>query len=65
LDFLKAKKNSRFPLFYAGLRVYLPQHCLYFLPLPHGKKFRAFGGTLEHFMALYGTFLHLRALYIT
>ena len=29
------KKNSRFPLFYRALRVYLPQHCLYFLPLPH------------------------------
>lgn len=23
------------PLFYRGLRAYLPQHCLYFLPLPH------------------------------
>ena len=31
------RKNSRFPLFYAGLRVYLPQHCLYLRPDPHGQ----------------------------
>lgn len=32
--FLLIKKNSLFPLIYQGLRVYLPQHCLYFLLLP-------------------------------
>ena len=33
---LRKEKNSHIPLFYAGLQVYLQQHCLYFLPLPHG-----------------------------
>ena len=30
-------RKTRNPLFYAGSRAYLPQHCLYFFPLPHGK----------------------------
>ena len=30
-------RKTRNSLFYAGSRAYLPEHCLYFLPLPHGK----------------------------
>lgn len=30
------------PLFYRGLRAYLPQHCLYFLPLPHARPLTIF-----------------------
>ena len=33
------KEKNRNPLFYAGLRSYLPQHCLYFLSLPHAAHF--------------------------
>ena len=35
-------------LFYKGLRGYLPQHCLYFLPLPqgHGSFLPTFGSLL-------------------
>ena len=44
--FLLIKKNSLFPLIYQGLRVYLPQHCLYFLPDPHGTHKSAFFNTL-------------------
>ena len=29
-------RKTRNPFIYAGSRAYLPQHCLYFLPLPHG-----------------------------
>lgn len=35
------------PLFYTGSRAYLPQHCLYFLPLPHGH-----GSFLPTFLSL-------------
>ena len=34
--FFDKKKNSRFPHILSGFASYLPQHCLYFLPLPHG-----------------------------
>ena len=33
--FLIKRKTRVFPLIYQDLRVYLPQHCLYFLPEPH------------------------------
>lgn len=53
------------PLFYTGSRAYLPQHCLYFLPLPHGfllctilLHFRAFYPLILHFNALCYTWLH-------
>ena len=29
-------RKTRNPLFYAGSRAYLPQHCLYLRPEPHG-----------------------------
>ena len=29
-------RKNRNPLFYAGLQAYLPQHCLYLRPEPHG-----------------------------
>jgi hypothetical protein len=49
-------------LYLQGFRDYLPQHCLYFLPLPQGKKFRAFGSISEHFRAFFCPFLLLGAL---
>jgi len=62
LQLFKIKKNSRFPLFYVGLRVYLPQHCLYFLPLPHGPLYPGFwellgalGALIQHLVALGST----------
>jgi hypothetical protein len=33
-QFLRGQ-NPRNPLYFKGKRDYLPQHCLYFLPLPH------------------------------
>ena len=63
--FLLIKKNSLFPLIYQGLRVYLQQHCLYFLPLPNGflictilLHFKAFYHVNLHFYALRYTLLH-------
>ena len=50
------------PLFYTGSRAYLPQHCLYFLPLPHGFLFCTI---LLHFRVFYPLILHLNALCYT
>ena len=30
------KEKAHNPFIYVGLQAYLPQHCLYFFPLPHG-----------------------------
>ena len=52
------KKNSRFPFIYKALRAYLPQHCLYFLPEPHGLLYWGFweilgslGSLIRHLVA--------------
>jgi len=59
-------KNPRKALFYKGFQHYLPQHCLYLRPLPHGKNipgfwwhFRAFEGVWQPFFALFGFREHL------
>ena len=58
------KKNSRFPLFYAGSRAYLPQHCLYFLPLPHAPFLSILSLYLVHIVLwllalFYGHLVHI------
>ena len=34
------KEKLAFPLILSGFASYLPQHCLYFLPLPHGEELK-------------------------
>ena len=36
-------RKTRNPLFYAGLQAYLPWHCLYLRPLPHGNNLKQSG----------------------
>ena len=43
--FFDKKKNSQ-SLYFRDFASYLPQHCLYFLPLPHGTHKSAFFSTL-------------------
>jgi len=59
------KEKLRKPLFYRALRDYLPQHCLYFLPLPHGLLYCGFwellgalGSLIRHSVALGSALQH-------
>lgn len=63
-QFFSKEKSSRFLLFHAGLRAYLPQHCLYFLPLPHAPFLSIFTLHLVHIVLwllalFYGHLVHI------
>ena len=51
-------RKTRNPLFYAGLQVYLPQHCLYLRPEPHGH-----GSFLPIFLHVLA-FFHIRLIFV-
>ena len=40
------KEKLAFSLYLLGIASYFPQHCLYFLPLPHGTHKSAYFNTL-------------------
>jgi len=42
LDYFRQKEKLAFSLILLGFASYLPQHCLYFFPLPHGANIQFF-----------------------
>jgi len=55
--FFQKRKKLAFSLILSEGASYLPQHCLYFLPLPHGVKSAIFLQFLQKFCRNYKEFV--------
>ena len=64
LGIFNKKKNSLFSLYLLDFTSYLPQHCLYFLPLPHAPFLSILSLYLVHIVLwllalFYGHLVHI------